>query len=134
MTDTKDVATSWLHGLASRGVTCTIRNGRLWLHPASAHRALTDAEVLTLRHHRAAIKDAIKAGVSFDVVRAAPTVERVTTPTPEPPCKWCNRAPCIGDQHPAFYALHPEAAQKREDERLNKEFRLVFGMDPWPRI
>lgn len=126
-------AASWLQALASRGVTVTVRNNRLWLHPASAHRALSDDEVLTLRHHRQAIKDAIKNGVSLDVVRAAPAVERAI-PEPEPPCKWCNRAPCIGDQHPAYFALHPEAAQAHEDARRNKEFRLYFGMDQWPRI
>lgn len=133
------IAMSWLQALASRGVTVTLRNNRLWLHPASAHRALSDDEVLVLRHHRHAIKDAIKAGISLDVkwnppaiVRAAPIVEK-PPPAPEPPCPGCGRSPCIGDDHPAFFALHPEAAQAREDARVHKEFRLYFGMDPWPR-
>ena len=118
--EASELAASWLQRLAARGVTVTVRNNRLWLHPASAHRALGDDEVLTLRHHRQAIKDAIKNGVSLDVVRAAPSAEK-PTPAPEPPCKWCNRAPCIGEQHAAYYALHPEAAQQREDERLTAE-------------
>ena len=58
--------------------------------------------------------------MSLDVVRAAPAVERVSTPTPEPPCKRCNRAPCIGEEHPAYFALHPEAAQERERERARE--------------
>ena len=138
MTDTKDVAASWLQGLAARGITTRIVNGRIRHFPASAYRQLTDDEILVLRHHRAEIKAAISAGIRLEVRHApaaqepAPAVERAA-PKPEPSCKWCNRAPCIGDQHPAFYTLHPEAEQKRADERLNKEFRLVFGMDPWPR-
>lgn len=52
------------------------------------------------------------------------------TPTP---CHYCNRSPCLGVEHPAFYALHPEAAQARDDARVNQEFRLAFGLDKWPR-
>ena len=131
-----DVATSWLQTLAARGVTVTVRNNRLWLHPASAHRQLSDDEVLTLRHHRQAIKDVVREGKTYATTIHEPapaTAPRVEKPTPDPACRWCNRSPCIGDQHQAFYALHPEAAQKREAERVNKEFRLAFGMDPWPR-
>lgn len=131
MTETKDVATFWLQGLAARGVRVSVRNNRIWLHPSSAYKSLADEELLTLRHHRAAIKACINSGVSFDVVRTAPAAEK-TTPVPEPPCKWCYRSPCIGDQHPAFYTLHPLEAQKREDRRLNDEFRLVFGMSKLP--
>lgn len=60
-------------------------------------------------------------------------------PAPEPEtCKYCHKSPaaCAGlkTQRPdVFYALHPIEAQKREDERHNKEFRLATGLDPWPR-
>lgn len=129
MTEDKGVATSWLEGLAARGATAIVTNGRLRILPSSAYKSLTDAEVLTLRHHRAAIKALVNDGVSFDV-RTAPAAERATqapaAPEPEP-CKWCNRAPCIGAEHSAFYALHPIERQRRDDERLNAEFKACVG-------
>ncbi|HUZ81445.1 MAG TPA: hypothetical protein VMU73_04305 [Gaiellaceae bacterium] len=83
MTDNKDVATSWLEGLAARGVSAIVTNGRLRILPSSAYKSLTDEELIALRHHRAAIKAAIVAGVSFDVVSAAATAEQAS-PAPAP--------------------------------------------------
>ena len=125
MTEDKGVVMSWLEGLAARGVSVSVRNGRLELRPARAYKELTDAELLTLRHHRQEIKAVVKAGTPFDVVRVAPTTA-LSAPAPEP-CKWCNRAPCIGVEHPAFYALHPIEGQKHADERLTKEMMARVG-------
>jgi hypothetical protein len=127
--------TSWLQALAVRGVTVTVRNNRIWLHPSSAYRALTDAEVITLRHHRQAIKDAVKAGISLDVVPAAPTVETVT-PTPEPPCQWCGKSPTdcatLRDERPdVFDVIHgpsPEVTAKK-DATASAVMRKMVGRE-----
>ena len=128
MTNNHDVAASWLQGLAARGITTRLVNGRIRHFPASAYRSLTDAEIITLRHHRAEIKAAINAGVSFDVVPAAPAVERGTpepapgapAPTPAPPCAYCHQSPCVGPAHHAFDVLHwndpVEIKRRNEDE------------------
>lgn len=111
-----DTATSWLQGLAARGVGVTLRNGRLVLHPARAYKELTDAELLTLRHHRASIKDIVRAGPPVLVEALTTSVGVAPTLAPAPkPCRWCGRAPCIGVEHPAFYALHPIEAQQQAD-------------------
>jgi hypothetical protein len=132
-----DVATAWLRGLAARGVTVTIRNGRLCLHPAAAHKSFTDAEVLTLRHHRGEIKAAVAAGIPLDVACAVPTeTPRITTPEP---CAYCGRA-CVGRDHHAFDTLHaldPIEQQRRHDEEREHdtrewEMRRAYGI-PTPR-
>ncbi len=126
--NTDDTATLWLEGLAARGVSVTVRNNRLCLHPARAYKDLTDDEVLALRHHRAAIKDVVNAGTRFDVVQpVAPAAER-TTPAPKP-CQWCRRAPCIGREHHAFAVLHaldPEE-QKRRDAEATAVMMAMVG-------
>lgn len=45
----------------------------------------------------------------------------------EAACRWCNRAPCIGAQHPAFYDLHPMERQQRDDEEATAEMRRQMG-------
>jgi hypothetical protein len=116
----------------------TLRGNRLELRPASAYKALSDAELLTLRHHREAIKQVVRERYAGMVQPPTPTPDRVSIvapaePVPPTPCPYCNQSPCIGVEHPAFYTLHPEAARAREHERLNKEFRLATGIDRWPR-
>lgn len=133
----KELASSWLRGLAARGVTVTIRNGRLCIHPAAAHKQFTDAEVLTLRHHRDEIKAAVAAGISLDV---AP----MPVPIPQAPdltCPYCHRA-CIGREHPAFATLHaldPREQRRRDDEQRTRDtherdMRQCYGIPPpaWP--
>ena len=130
-TELVDVAASWLRGLAARGVRVTLHRNRIRLHPASAYRALTDAEILTLRHHRAAIKELVRAGIPLDVVRTTPTAEKAT-PEPAPPCPYCYASPCVGQDHPAFFDLHPVEAQQRADQRLSAEMRSrVRKPHPW---
>jgi hypothetical protein len=75
VTDTEDVITSWLEALTARGVKVTLRGNRLWLHPPEAYHTLTDDELLTLRHHRAAIKARLIDGAAIAVPEPA---------TPEP--------------------------------------------------
>lgn len=132
MIDNTSVATAWLRGLAARGVTASIRNNRLCLHPASAHKTFTDAEVLTLRHHRDEIKAVIAAGVSFDVVRA----QTQTAPTPQalPPCPYCHR-PCVGREHFAFDLLHhddpEEVEQRRQDATVEMMATVGYRTSRW---
>jgi hypothetical protein len=76
----ENTATAWLRALKARGVNATLRNNRLWLHPASAYGALSDDELLTLRHHRQEIKDLIRSGVD-----PAPRDEHAPESQPEPP-------------------------------------------------
>lgn len=132
-----DIAALWLEGLAARGVSVTIRNNRLCLHPARAYKELTDAEVLTLRHHRAEIKDVVNAGTQFDVVRPAPSAEPPHTapaPRPETPrCTYCSQSPAacatlLTDRPDVFYALHPEAREARAGERRTREMHAYFGI------
>jgi hypothetical protein len=101
----------------------TLKNGRPCFWPASAYKSLTDEEVLTLRHHRAAIKAVINAGASF----AAPAVA-IVVPEPEPPCPYCKRTPCFGPEHPAYAATHwgdPIEVKKRDDYATRVMHRMV---------
>ena len=114
-----DVATSWLEGLAARGVAVTVRGNKLVLHPAVAYKDLTDAELLTLRHHRPEIKAVIASGQP--IVPRIPVVVpddrgKISPPPPAEVCRWCGRTPCIGETHRRFYDLHPIERQRRLDE------------------
>lgn len=147
-------ADSWLQTLAARGVTVTLRNNRIDIHPYIAFSQLSDEELLFLRHNREAIKAAVRAGFTPSAVsesnenrrsasnaaapdpKPAPQTARsealpnspASSPTVDTKCPYCDRSPCIGVDHPAFYTLHPEAAQARENARLNEEFWLAMGM------
>jgi len=82
------IAADWIAGLRARGVTLSLRNNRLWLHPAKAYSELTDAEVLILRHHREAIKALVALGYEPPATRAAaprPETPPAPAPAPEPP-------------------------------------------------
>jgi hypothetical protein len=70
------IATAWLQALRARGVSVTLRNGRISM-PKAAYAALSDDEILTLRHHRAAIRDVLASGaepeaIDLDPVSVAP--------------------------------------------------------------
>lgn len=106
-------------------------------HPSSAYRSLTDDELITFRHHRAEIKDVVRAGIPLDVVRAAPIAEKARAE----PCAYCYRIRCIGVEHFAYDTLHPSdpAAVKRrdqnrypvltEEEKRQGEVRSRLGWD-----
>ena len=51
---------------------------------------------------------------------------RASAPTMDT-CRYCN-GPCVGESHPSYFALHPEAAQARDDTRRDNEFRQRFGL------
>lgn len=72
--------TEWLKGLAARGVSVTLRNNRLWIHPGHAYKELADNELLFLRHNRKDIKTAVREGFAPDVA-SSPQPE---VPTPAP--------------------------------------------------
>jgi hypothetical protein len=133
VTDNTALATSWLEQLAARGITARLVNGRIRYYPAKSYGQLTGDEIVFARDHRAAIKAVITAGVSFDVVRVAPTVE--TTPAPAPICTFCMRE-CVGPSHPAFatfHALDPQeirrqCAEQRERDYHEWELRKRFNL------
>ncbi len=137
MTDNTSVITSWLEGLAARGVSVKLRNGRLWLQPARAYRELTDDELLVLRHHRAAIKQVVREGW-----RAATSHQtEAATIDPEPamvveqgepqvePCHHCGQPPAacaaLAQNNLAVWrALHGN--DPREVERRSREATAVM--------
>jgi antitoxin (DNA-binding transcriptional repressor) of toxin-antitoxin stability system len=111
-----DEAATWVQALTARGVTLAAHNGRLRMS-ASAYKALTDAEVLTLRHRRREIVALVAAGVAVFVPQVGepePQVAPVEKPTP---CPYCYQAPCIGSTHHAFRVLHWDDPEERERRR-----------------
>jgi hypothetical protein len=143
MLENKERASAWVQTLEDRGVTVTVRNNRLWLHPASAHAALSDDEVLTLRHCRQEIKSLVRGGACRAAAVRAPAVVEPATPTPdfrespsEPrasvlePCAYCGRSPCVGRSHHAYRALHandPEQVSRRAEE-AGVEMMAMLGL------
>ena len=127
--DTGAVALAWLDSIASKGITATVRKGKLMLHPGkpNPYNRLTDAETITLRHHRPEIIAAIESGhtkrgagplvqaTTLTTSRGAtPTV--VPAPTPEPLCVYCGTL-CVGQEHPAYRVLHwrdPQEVERRQ--------------------
>ena len=137
LTNPSERATSWLQALASRGVTVAIRNNRLHIIPARAHKELSDDEIITLRHHRQAIKALVREGNTYATAahEPAPAVEK-PTPALEPPCRWCNRSPCIGREHQAFATLHaldPEEVERRHREANEDDYdQRIAHAQGWP--
>jgi hypothetical protein len=86
VTDTPNVAAAaWLAGLASRGIQVHVQNGRLRMDKRD-YQALTDDEVLVLRHHRAEIVALVAAGVTDrpDASGRTGTGDRLTPATDRP--------------------------------------------------
>lgn len=98
MTDNAAVAVSWLEGLSRRGITASIRNGRLFLQPSNAYKQLTDDELITLRHHRESIKTLVADGYSPAPHAARPPVPNAASTAvqartePEPACPYCHQS------------------------------------------
>jgi hypothetical protein len=110
-------AREWLAGLARRGIATRVVNGRIRHFPSSAYKQMTDDEVLFLRHSREAIKlellDAAGPSVQASADPAGEALVPTTAPAPKPSrCPWCNRSPCIGEEHEYFRLLHPNAPPK----------------------
>lgn len=95
-----DVAAAWVEALTSRGVTLRLRGKgqRLELVPARAYGELSDDELLTLRHHREAIKKVVgeryagKAQGATVTPDCASFVARAD-PVPPTPCPYCHQPP-----------------------------------------
>lgn len=136
-----DTAIAWIDALTARGVTLVLRGRRIGYHPKSAYGGLTDQERATLKAHKTAIVTALRDRYNGlargEQVAPPPMPDAVppVVPEPEPPqetCPGCNRAPCIGIEHPAFYALHPIEAQKRADAHATKVMLARVGRPhPW---
>lgn len=78
---------AFARALLARGITLTIRNGRLWVQPGRAYQHdLTDDERAFYRDHRDALKRLVAAGTLPEA--ADPTPTRPTTP--EPPEVFCR--------------------------------------------
>jgi len=113
-----DIATTWVDTLMARGVTLKAKGKRLEMVPGNAYKALSDDELLTLRHHKAAIVaivneryDGIASGITPSDTRGVEisltVVKENRAPVEAARCKWCNRSPCIGPEHADFALLHP---------------------------
>jgi hypothetical protein len=136
MTEYTEIAAAWLAGLAARGVRVALRNGRLAWEPTRAYGEMTDEEVITLRHHRDEIKDAIAAGAWPDLGPSFPVTDRrrvTAEPTPPKACPSCGRTPCIGPDHFAFATLHPNDPTElaRRQDAHAKEFWMQMARLDW---
>jgi hypothetical protein len=121
-------ATAWLQALAARGVSVSLRGNRLELHPPTAYKALTDAELITLRHHREDIKAVVRAGLPSEASAMPAGNAAVSTPAPapvpDPICPYCHQpltrcAQIKETRLDAWQALHysdPEEVKRRDAE------------------
>jgi hypothetical protein len=108
------VAAAWLAGLAARGVTVTLVKNRIRMQPETAYKALTADELLVLRDHRPAIRDALRGGASLGSAATLMNIrggDPPNVPTPKA-CPYCYRSPCIGEAHASFAVLHPDEPAK----------------------
>jgi hypothetical protein len=132
-----DIVASWLDGLAARGVTFTVRDDRLRVHPPRAYRRLTQDEVMVLNVHRAAIKQRVRGPVS-----ASPTT--AVEPTT---CPFCYQTPArctrlqardlatwrsLHANDPAEVSRRDEEADRRWKGQMTESFRRLRDGDPNP--
>jgi hypothetical protein len=116
--------------VAGRGVSVTLRGNRLVIRPDDAYRNLSDAEILTLRHHREAIKQAVRAGTTTTVRPIGwpkedieTTVSESTTATPHEPT--IDRDAELKDRNlEAWRIVH--GRDKDAIERRNREATAVM--------
>ena len=89
----------------ARGMEFIVRNNRLRLWPAKAHRYLTDGELAFIKAHRDELKAlAASKALPETTVTWTPPGEATALPAPEEPappvvCPYCLRSPCIGPDH-----------------------------------
>ena len=145
MTEGTDLtgAVTWLEALAARGISTRLVHGRIRHFPASAYRLLSSDDKVFIHEHRAAVRAALTdrsydAGPPVLTAAASTTDNAASTLVPAPPpCKSCNRAPCIGIEHEAFEELHPERPEtiERQDRRATLEMlrQLPLGAPDWYR-
>jgi hypothetical protein len=104
---------------------------RLRMDPASVYKELSDEEVLTLRHHGAAIKALVRSGYGTSQPPPAPKTVAPPVEVPAPKCPYCGQSPCVGPDHPHFDVLHytDPVEVKRRDAALTREMYLGLGKD-----
>ena len=110
----------FVSALRARGVTLSVRNNRLQLHPGVTWRQLTPDEVRCLKDHRSAIKCLVNEPIPPPV----PT-ERTTKPaTPKPPHVYsvdCERFVTAQDLRDAGITGADRAAYERAREWLQEQ-------------
>jgi len=127
--------------LLALGIELILRNGRLHVWPARAYKHLSDAERDFIHAHRAELKAlaAAKALPETTVVWQPPTEAAIEPPTPEPPCPYCGRVPCIGPTHHAYDVLHYDDPEHVERRRKAATAEMLVGLrraryeDPYVR-
>ena len=128
-------AASWLRRLAARGITTTLVKGRLRHFPASAYKQLTDDEVIFLRHHRDAIKEAVRNGMQFEVSHETAVTEPAPA-QPEPTCAYgCGtlaRCAEIKETRPdvwaCFHSLDPSEVAARDETATKTMLKTMGGI------
>ncbi|HXG86738.1 MAG TPA: hypothetical protein VNJ02_00265 [Vicinamibacterales bacterium] len=75
---------AWVATLRARGVSVFVRNNRLWLQPAGAYKALSDEELIVLRHNRAEIKAIASGDIAAPVETIEPAPVEHVEPAPAP--------------------------------------------------
>jgi hypothetical protein len=101
-------------------------------------REIRDAKIERARPRLEA--DAVVDGVLLLEPGDTEQEAHATAPKPAPAepetCKYCGKAPCIGDQHPAFDVLHaldPIEQQRRDrEQREADEDAQTFLATGWP--
>lgn len=95
-----DVAVAWVVTLVARGVTLRLRGKgqRLELVPGRAYGELSDGELLTLRHHREAIKEVVSERYAGTAQGSTVTPDCTSfvapaEPVPPTPCPYCHQPP-----------------------------------------
>lgn len=140
-----DVARLWLAQMAAKGVTVTLVKSRLRLSPARAYQAMSDEQLLTLRHQRAAIVALLRdGGAPFASVVASPEeVEREAIPEPAAAstlCAHCRRptVDCEARRTThirwwrAVHHAHQDEARRRDDEKT-AEMKASLARKDAPR-
>jgi hypothetical protein len=140
MSEQLEMALEWMRDLGARGISVSLRKNRLWLQPASAYRHLTDDQLIFLRHHRDAIKDAVRAGnvvasVDSPVSKPDEPIEQPEQVAPSQPlCRYCGNRPCVGSDHPAYATFHwldPIEVKKRDDYATRVMWQQLGKTSPY---
>lgn len=124
-------AESLLTGLRDRGLELRLTGNKLQVFDADgchAWPALTPEEQAYIRADRQRLKAHLASGSGSIPIESLASVR---TPVPEA-CRYCDQAPCIGSDHPAYPALHymdPEEVRRRDRHATAVMMRMVSR---WP--
>jgi len=107
-------AIAWVQALQARGVRLKAHGKKgLAMVPKSAYGEMSPDERATLKRHKATIVAVVKGGHY-----APAAVESMAAKAPPAPCKFCYRAPCIGESHELYDALHPLSEKQQFERRI----------------